>query len=31
MSTFENVTFGLMMGSWMIFHGLYVMGMFGLA
>ena len=25
MSTFENVAFGLMLGSWMVLHGMYVL------
>ena len=25
MSTFENVAFGLMLGSWMVMHGMYVL------
>ncbi|MGH9884529.1 MAG: hypothetical protein ACREBE_03315 [bacterium] len=25
MSTFENVAFGLMMGSWLVLHGLYAL------
>lgn len=25
MSTFENVAFGLMMGGWLISHGLYAL------
>jgi hypothetical protein len=31
MSTFENVAFGLMMGGWVLAHGLYVLQTLGLA
>jgi len=31
MSTFENVAFGLMMGTWMLMHGLYVLTVIGLS
>jgi hypothetical protein len=31
MSTFENWTYGLMMGSWVLAHGLYVLQSIGLA
>ncbi len=31
MSTFENVAFGLMIGSWLMAHGLYVLRSIGLA
>jgi hypothetical protein len=31
MSTFENVAFGTMMGSWMVMHGLYVLQVLGLS
>jgi hypothetical protein len=31
MSTFENVAFGLMIGVWMVTHGLYVLSVIGLS
>lgn len=31
MSTFENVGFGLMIGSWIVAHGLYVLQTIGMA
>jgi hypothetical protein len=31
MSTFENLTFGLMIGGWVLAHGLYVLQSIGLA
>ena len=31
MSTFENVAFGLMLGGWMLTHGLFVRQVIGLA
>ena len=31
MSTFENVAFGLILGSWVVAHGLYVLQTLGLA
>jgi hypothetical protein len=31
MSTFENVAFGLMMGGWLVMHGLYVLRVIGLS
>ncbi len=30
MSTFENVSFGLLVGGWVVAHGLYVLQTLGL-
>jgi hypothetical protein len=31
MSTFENAAFGLMIGGWLVLHGLYVLQVIGLS